>query len=56
MTTKKTPNEEFVDLYLEDNTFEDLLEYFDISTYDAFDVLFENGLIDEELLEAFISG
>lgn len=46
--------EDFVDLYLEDNDFEDLLEYFDIDVYEAFAVLFENGLVDEELMERYI--
>lgn len=50
----KNKLEEFVDLYLEDNEFEDLLEYFDITVYDALDCLFADGLVDEELVDEYI--
>lgn len=55
MTTMnmKTKTEEFVELYLENGTFEELLEEFDLTPIEVFVVLLENGLIDEELLERF---
>ncbi|WP_291394969.1 hypothetical protein [Acinetobacter sp.] len=49
----KTKTEEFVELYLESGTFEELLEEFNITPLEAFEVLIANGLIDEELLERF---
>lgn len=49
----KTKTEEFVELYLENGTFEELLEEFDLTPIEVFVVLLENGLIDEELLERF---
>lgn len=36
---------------LEDRTFEDFLEDFDLTPLEVFECLFNNGLIDEELLE-----
>ena len=55
MTTMnmKTKTEEFVELYLENGTFEELLEEFDLTPIEVFVVLLENGWIDEELLERF---
>ncbi len=50
---KTTPIEEFVDLYLEDNTFEELLEFLDISIYEAVECLFDSGLIDEKAIEEY---
>lgn len=50
----KTNLERFSDNFLEDNTFDELLEYFDIVPIDALEVLFENGLIDEELVEEYL--
>ncbi len=46
----KTQIEEFLDEYLEDNTFEDLLEYLDITPYEALECLFDSGLVDEEVI------
>ncbi len=51
---KTNKMEEFVDLYLEDNDFEDLLEYFDIDVYEAFETLFESGLVDEDVMDKYI--
>jgi hypothetical protein len=42
--------EDFVEEYLEDADLEDLLEEFDISPSDAFWELYQNGLIDDDLL------
>jgi hypothetical protein len=50
----KNKTEEFVDLFLEDAAVEDLLEYFDISVYDAFELLFAEGYIDEELIDEYL--
>lgn len=51
----KSKTEEFIETYLETGTFEELLEEFNITPLEAFEVLLENGLIDEELLEGFYS-
>mgnify|MGYP003403573813 FL=1 len=40
--------------YLEDNTLESLLEHFDMDSIEAVQALFENGFLDEELLEELI--
>lgn len=49
--TLKRKIEDIVELALEDMSFEELLEQFDISAHEAFYCLFSNGLIDPELLE-----
>lgn len=43
--------EDFVDLYLENNTLEDLLEQFNITPLEAIQCMFDSGLLDEELLK-----
>jgi hypothetical protein len=50
----KNKIEKFVEAYLEDYTFEELLEEFDITPVDAFLVLFDNGLVDEEIIEEYV--
>ena len=47
--------EDFVEEYLEDDDLEDLLEEFDISPSDAFWELYQNGLIDDDLLSGLRS-
>lgn len=42
--------EAFLENFLEDNTFENVMEYFDVTPFEAFDVLIKSGLIDEEVL------
>jgi hypothetical protein len=44
-----------IDGYLEDYSFEEFLENFDISPVDAFMCLFDSGLIDEELFQSFLT-
>ena len=46
----------FVSLMLEQETFEDLLERFDVTPEDAFHRLFEVGLIDTEVFENLTRG
>ena len=46
---------EVVEGYLEDYAFEDLLEDFDITPAQAFIVLYNEGLIDETLLEGWLT-
>ena len=46
----KSNLEAFLDRYLEVYTLDELLEQFDISVYEVFELLFENGFIDEDLL------
>ena len=48
---KKTKIEDVVSLALEELSFEDILEQFDISPVQAFLVLYNAGLIDEDILE-----
>ena len=48
---KESDLELYVRAYLETGTFEEMLEQFNVSCEEAFICLFENGLIDEELLE-----
>lgn len=40
--------------YLEDHSLESFLEHFDMDTVEAVQALFENGFLDEELLEELI--
>ena len=49
---KKNKIEDFVSLFLETNSFEDLLERFDLTPADVFTLLYNAGHIDEEILEA----
>lgn len=46
--------EEFVDNYLEDYSFEELLEEFDLTPHEVFTHLFYTGLIDEDRLKAYL--
>ena len=50
----KSKLEEFIDLFLEDNSFDDLLEFLDISTYEALECLFADGLVDEDQIDEYI--
>lgn len=49
LTTKMI--EQIVRSKLEDHSLEEILELFDIDPLEAFMILFNNGHIDEELLE-----
>lgn len=40
--------------YLEDNSLESLLEHFDMDPVEVVQALFDNGFIDEELLEELV--
>jgi hypothetical protein len=40
--------EEWLDLMLEDESFEDVLERFNITPHEAFEILIREGLIDEQ--------
>lgn len=42
---------DLLDILLEDESFGDVLEYFDLTKHNAFWILFESGHIDEELLK-----
>lgn len=46
--------EEIVNWYLEDYSFEELLEEFDLTPSEVFIHLFNSGLIDETRLESFL--
>lgn len=43
--------EDIVENYLEDNSFEDLLEQFNITPTELFILAYESGLIDDDILE-----
>ena len=45
--------EKLVNGWMEDDSFEELLEVFDITPVEAFIILFEHGMVDEELLERY---
>lgn len=47
---KKEDIEDFVDLMMENESFEDFIERFDVTLVEAFLCLYNNGLIDEEEL------
>jgi len=44
-----------VDGYLEDYSFEDFLENFNLTPAEVFLCAFNSGLVDEELLESFLT-
>ena len=48
--------ERFLNYELESRTFEDILEELGCSVFDAFKVLRENGLLDEEQLGIYLEG
>ena len=50
---KKHEAEKFLETWLEEESLEDILEKFDVDPVDAFILIYEAGLIDEELLESY---
>lgn len=48
---KKNELEDFVALELEERSFEDVLADYDLSPHEVFVLLYNNGLIDDEILE-----
>jgi|DEB19_MinimDraft_3_1074340.scaffolds.fasta_scaffold496471_1 hypothetical protein len=48
----KTMTEELWEKYADELTLEELLEEFDVTPEEALEVLFNEGLLDEELLES----
>ena len=51
MRTNEEYWEKFLDIQLETTSFDNVMEMFDISPHEAFEVLISSGLVDEELLE-----
>lgn len=47
---KQTKLIDFITLALEEDTFEDILEKFDLTPQEVFVILYEGGFIDEEVL------
>lgn len=43
--------EKILDTYLEDKTLEDFLEEFNVTPLEAIEVLFEDGLLDPDILD-----
>jgi uncharacterized protein (DUF433 family) len=48
--------EKVIDYYLEDYTFEEFLENFDLEPVDVFMHLYVTGMIDEEKMKEFLTG
>lgn len=40
---------------LEDHSFEEFLEHFDVTPWDLFELAYNSGLIDDEILKALIA-
>ncbi len=56
LTTNTYDLNKFVNDLIDDGMpFEEILEYFNLDAGDVFEMLFDQGLIDEVLLERFIS-
>jgi hypothetical protein len=51
MRTNEIYWEEFLDTYLETDSFESLLEHFNITPHEVFEILVDSGQIDETLLK-----
>lgn len=49
---KKTEIEDFISLELEEKTFETVLEDYDLTPVEVFWLLYQNGLISDEVLES----
>jgi hypothetical protein len=43
--------EDYIGLELTEKSFEDVLEIYDLSPFEVFWLLYQNGLIDDEILE-----
>lgn len=55
MPIKKSKIEELLDTLLADDySFEEILEMFDVDVYEAMDILFINGMIDEERVDELL--
>jgi ATP-dependent protease ClpP protease subunit len=50
----KTIMERFLDEFLKDYSYEEIFEMLDLDLYDTIEVAFEEGLIDEELVERYL--
>ncbi len=46
--------EDFLDKFLEDHSLEEIFENLNVEIYDAFEVLFEEGMIDEQEVKDFL--
>jgi hypothetical protein len=51
----KNDLEDFLALELEERSFEDILADYDLSPSEVFVLLYDNGLIDDEILEGRVS-
>lgn len=49
---KKNDLLDFLALELEERSFEEILEDYDLSPYEVFQMLYQNGMLDDEILEA----
>ena len=43
--------EDYIGIELEERSFEEILEDYDLSPFEVFWLLYQNGLIDDEILE-----
>jgi hypothetical protein len=48
----KIKREDYLALALKEIPFEDILERYDLDLFTVFNILYENGYIDEEILES----
>jgi len=52
---KKTTIENWVSTELEVSNFEDILEVFGLTPVEVFNILYEAGHVDEDLLESYVN-
>jgi uncharacterized protein (DUF433 family) len=55
MKMNQIKREKVLEDYLEDNSFEDFLEMFDLTPSEVLQVLYTEGMIDDEILEAYLT-
>lgn len=47
--------ERVLDDQLEDNSFEEVLEMFDLTPFEVFEILYDEGLLEESILERLLA-
>jgi hypothetical protein len=51
---KTKDRERILDNWLEDNSFDELLEYLNVDLYETFDLLYDEGFLDDALLVSLL--
>ena len=54
MKTDKSLMENFLDEFLNDNSYEEIFELLDIDIYEVLELAFDEGLIDEDLVDRLL--